>query len=73
MALHKDCDNCGKRISDDNPIVAKLYIAPFTSGKTRAVHSLYTGHMDIGYCCSAKVVKGMNWQKRRTRAKANGS
>lgn len=69
MATVRTCDNCNKRITDDNPVVAKLYLAPYTPGKTRATHNNYTGHMDIGLCCSSPILKGMNWRRRRPKVK----
>lgn len=70
MSQVKTCDNCGRRIDENNPSVAKLYIAPFTSGKTRALHSLYTGHMDIGACCRQPIISDMKWVKRKKRVKS---
>jgi hypothetical protein len=69
--IQKTCDVCGKQSNGDNPIVSKLFIAPILPGKTRATHSYYTGHMDIGKCCIAKVTGLGNWQKRQTREAYN--
>lgn len=69
MANHRTCDNCGKIIHPEkNPVIAKLFLVPVLKGRARATHSDYTGHMDIGQCCVEKVIKGMGWQKRKTKA-----
>ena len=67
----KKCDKCGMDITDANPIVSKLFIAPVLPGKTRSTHSHYTGHMDIGKCCFSAVAKVGRWQQRKTRTVYN--
>lgn len=70
MASVRTCDSCGKQITNDNPLIAKEFIAPIVDGKTRTTHSHYTGHMDIGKCCAREL--GRPWRKRVTRkAKAS--
>lgn len=60
------CDNCGK---PTNRVVMKLYLSP-VNGSTRANHSKYTGHADIGECCAAKVTSQFKWQKRQSQKRA---
>jgi len=69
----KVCDNCGKVIHETkNPIVAKLYLAPYVAGKTRALHSHYTASMDLGRCCAETMISQKRWVKRKARARQNG-
>ena len=71
MATTKTCDGCGKPITEDNPIVLKLFSAPVKKGETRSTHSYYNRHMDIGQCCVVKVNGLGKWQKRQTRKEYN--
>jgi len=66
MATVRTCDHCSKRITKENPVIAKLFSAPVITGKTRSTHSNYTAHMDIGQCCAEWLVKLGMWQKRQT-------
>lgn len=67
MASVKVCDNCAKPITPTNRLVAKLYLTPVVEGRTRSQHSNYTGHMDVGACCADKIVRGLRWQRRKTK------
>lgn len=61
------CDGCGKSITAENPIIAKLYFSPVLKTRARTDHGSYSRHADIGLCCSAKIVKGIDWRMRQTR------
>ena len=71
MSAHRTCDSCGKTITEENPIVTKLFMVPVKQGVT-AKHSSYTHHMDVGQCCFNKV-HDLGWQKRKSRAAAKHS
>lgn len=64
--LHR-CDNCGKEITDKNPVIAKLFMAPVLKSRSRADHSSYTRHCDIGQCCVGWLNK-IGWTARMSRA-----
>lgn len=67
MATRRECDLCERRISEDNPIVAKLFFSPVkTEGNGGGNSNDYTLHADVGQCCATKVNQ-WKWQKRETR------
>jgi hypothetical protein len=61
MAQTRECDMCHRKITDDNPVVLKLFLVP-TQGK-KWTDRQYTHHLDVGQCCIVKV-RNMDWQKR---------
>jgi hypothetical protein len=61
--VNKSCDVC-KRPTE--AIVAKLHYIPLRSGGGGTKHSDYTHHADVGICCSDKLLKLFNFQKRVT-------
>lgn len=65
MASRSVCDSCGKDITEDNPLAAKLFLTPKNGKKTRYDHSGYTSHLDVGKCCVKKVYDLGKWQKRK--------
>lgn len=65
MAASRTCDICGQQTDE---IVAKLFLAPVNPGQTRATHSNYTAHADVGKCCLTKVRAFAKWQQRKTNA-----
>lgn len=71
MSAHRECDSCGRKITEQNPIVMKLFMIPVLPGQP-AKHSSYTHHMDVGKCCYQKTVD-WKWQKRKTRKESNQS
>jgi hypothetical protein len=71
MARMLLCDACHKPITDDNPIIYKLFLAPAIPGKTKNTHGNYTGHADIGKCCATKYTSSIKWQKRKTNTESN--
>lgn len=67
MAKKLICDVCKQ---PTERIAFKIFISPVVKGKSRATHSNYTGHADVGECCATKIYSIVNWQKRVI--KANG-
>lgn len=67
----RTCDWCYTLIDEDNPIIAKLFLSPVVRGRTRTDHGSYSASMDIGQCCSEKVIKGHHWSKRQVRKDYN--
>ena len=57
------CDVCGKTTKT---IVGKLMFVPMIPGISRSAHSNYSHSADVGECCRAKVLNGINFRKRRT-------
>lgn len=57
------CDICKKPTEQ---IVGKLFFGPVIRGTSRAVHSSYTHHADVGACCKDRLLKGFNFRKRLT-------
>lgn len=57
------CDICRR---ETTRIVGKLQFIPVIPGVSKAVHSNYTHHADVGACCSDKLMRGFNFQKRLT-------
>lgn len=64
MATSRHCDSCGKLISVDNPVMAKVYLAKKTTAKSD--HANYSAHADVGKCCFVAVSQRFKWQKRRS-------
>lgn len=66
MAKQFTCDVC-RKITDE--IVAKLFLTPMVRGRGgNSFNSNYTHHLDVGVCCSDRLMKGFNWQERQTAA-----
>lgn len=67
MATRRTCDHCNRDITDKNPVITKLFMAPIKAGQTRNTHSDYSAHMDIGQCCTLWLRQLGQWQRRKTR------
>jgi hypothetical protein len=66
------CDLCKRPC---NEITAKLYYAPRRTERRRkgfSYHSDYTHHLDVGECCSDRVLTLFNWRPRKTKKEASG-
>lgn len=71
MARTNMCDIC-KQETDE--IVGKLMYTPLLPGKgANAFHNRYSHHLDVGTCCSAKLLKGFNWTPRVSKAEYDSS
>lgn len=57
------CDICKK---PTERIVGKIQFIPSIPGVSKAVHSNYTHHADVGACCQNRLLKGFNFRKRET-------
>lgn len=57
------CDVCRK---ETEKIAAKLFYTPVINGLSKAVHSNYSHHCDVGICCKDKVLALFNFSKRQT-------
>lgn len=58
------CDICKRPTAR---IVGKLQYVPVFAG-SRAVHSNYSHHLDVGVCCKDRLFKSFNFTKRKTQA-----
>lgn len=68
MARTLHCDLCKRPC---NEISAKLYYARITPERKRkgfSPHSAYSHHLDVGDCCSERVLGLFNWRERARRA-----
>jgi hypothetical protein len=57
------CDICRK---ETEHIAAKLFYTPVINGLSKAVHSNYSHHCDVGICCKDKVLSLFNFSRRQT-------
>lgn len=74
MALVKQCDSCKKEISEDNPLVFQMWMAPIANGRPgKRTHSEYTMRMDIGKCCLVKMSNVGKWQKRKKQGRRSAN
>jgi hypothetical protein len=64
------CDICHQ---PTKRIVAKLNYVPVIEGISRAVHSNYSHHCDVGECCNAKLMRGFHFRQRLTAAEYHES
>jgi len=71
MSAHRQCDVCKRKITEENPIVSKLYLAPVKPGEVRSTHSMYTASMDVGLCCVNKAKDFGTWVPRKSRKAYN--
>jgi hypothetical protein len=60
------CDVCKKPCEH---IVAKMYYGPMVKGSSKAYHSNYSHHLDVGECCGVNapgrnILKIFNWRER---------
>jgi hypothetical protein len=66
MARLSLCDCCQKEITEENPLVAKLYFTPWNGvPKESAGHHTYSSKLDIGKCCIVKVHQLGKWTPRK--------
>lgn len=66
MARQYRCDVCSRNTDE---IVAKLFVTPMIRGRGgNAFNSNYTHHCDVGVCCHERLMKGFQWQERKTAA-----
>jgi len=66
MAVARRCDSCGKEITDNNPLVMKLWATAVSNGKIgRTSHNNYTHSLDVGQCCLIKVNAFGKWAQRK--------
>jgi hypothetical protein len=59
------CDICKKPTKQ---IVGKLNFVPVIPGISRAVHSNYVAHADVGVCCKERVFKAIRFRPRMSAA-----
>ena len=64
MAVQRSCDVC-KKATDE--IVGKLFYAPLGNGGSGSgPANRYTHHLDVGVCCSDRLLSGFNFRQRKT-------
>lgn len=69
MAREFTCDLCKRTCKR---VEAKLYFSPIEGQKNRkgfSRHGAYSHHLDVGECCSGRVLGLFNWRERKPKVK----